>query len=114
MTIKWYNGKKWETFFAGAFQRIKLDLKNIIHAINRMGEVTKVSGHRYKNLSDLYNVSTARSNLNCVNDMSLLSDGVHTHDDFKKKLEKEEKRALKQLQADIDYVNSLTPCPGSV
>ena len=114
MIIKWYNGQKWESFFYGAIEKIKKTLRNIIKAINAEGRVTKECGHRHKNLSDLPSKASSRSNIKCVGDMSLLSDGKHVHDDFKKKLEDEEERAIKQLEADINYVKGLPQCTGSV
>lgn len=79
-TIKWKNKKFWETFYYGAFENIKADLRNIIKAINNMAAAVRMRCRRDKNLSDLYSAPDGRVNLRLINDCSALSKAPHHHD----------------------------------
>lgn len=71
-TIKWKNKNNWETFYYGAFENIKADLRNIIKAINNMAAAVRMRCRRDKNLSDIYNAAEGRINLGLIGDCSAL------------------------------------------
>lgn len=82
-TLKWKNGQQWETFFYGAFENIKADLKNVIVAINNAAAAIRNRCRRDKNLSDLTNPSDGRKNLKLIDDCSdsnRLGETTHHHD----------------------------------
>lgn len=79
-TLKWKNNKYWETFFYGAFNRLKLYVKNIIKSINNAASAVRMRCRRDKNLSDIYDDSKGRINLELINDCSALSRASHHHD----------------------------------
>ena len=112
--IKWYEDKdKWLTFYHGAFENIKADLKNIITAINNTAAAVRMRCRRDKNLSDIYDAAEGRINLQLINDCSALPQAPHHHDSrYVPMIKKEESRAsgeeaalwaaLKKAQAKMD------------
>ncbi len=83
-TLKWKNDENWETFYYGAFENIKADLRNIITAINNAAAAIRMRCRRDKNLSDLYSASEGRKNLELIGDCSdeakRLGTTFHHHD----------------------------------
>lgn len=85
-TLKWKNDDHWETFFYGAFENIKADLKNIIKAINNSAAAIRMRCRRDKNLSDVYSAEDSRWNLGFQgndhsNEAGKMGKSWHHHDD---------------------------------
>lgn len=80
-TLKWKNkDNNWETFYYGAFENIKADLRNIVKAINNSAAAIRMRCRRDKNLSDIYDAAAGRTNLQLINDCSALPKAPHHHD----------------------------------
>jgi hypothetical protein len=78
-TLKWKGNKNWETFYHGAFENVKADLRNIVLATNNMAAAVRNRVRRDKNLSDLHSAEQARTNLNLIDDCSSAKMGSSPH-----------------------------------
>ena len=84
-TLKWKNDENWETFFYGAFENIKADLKNFIVALNEVARAIRRRCCRDKNLSDVYSAEESRKNLGLIGDCSdtdRMGTSPHYHDSY--------------------------------
>ena len=113
--IKWKDNKLWTTFYYGAFQNIKAQIKNSYVAINNLAKAIRMRCRRDKNLSDIYDPAAGRTNLQLINDCSALAKAPHHHDSryipLIEKEERERKAEDEKLWASINGLSFTDPKP---
>jgi len=111
-TLNWKHDKDtWLTFYMGAFNKMKLCLKNCIAAINNLKKSIVLRCRFNKNLSDIYDAAAGRTNLELIDDVTRLTRASHHHDSrYIPKIEAERRRAEAVEQEIRDYILSLKEC----